>query len=75
MGINLEPRMTSHLWETKATKNENSQNLGWCPDDEKPKKQTNKLRQNLGLHPNDGKPNELIMNIDRTQVGILMMRN
>ena len=32
-------------------------NLGWCPNDEKPKQQTIKFRQNPGWHPNDEKSN------------------
>ena len=31
------------------------QNLGWCPNNEKPKDETIKLRQNLGWCPNDEK--------------------
>ena len=34
------------------------QNLGWSPNDEKSKKQMNKLIYNLGQHLNDGKPME-----------------
>ena len=35
-------------------KNKHRQNLGWCPNDETLKEQTNKLRG----HPNDDKPKE-----------------
>ena len=35
-------------------KNKHRQNLGWCPNNEKLKEQTNKLRG----HPNDDKPKE-----------------
>ena len=36
---------------------EKTQNLGWCPSDEKPKEQTIKLKQNLGWSPIDEIPN------------------
>ena len=35
--------------------NTQRQKLGWRPNDEKPKEQTNKVRQNLGWRPNDEK--------------------
>ena len=37
---------------------EKTQNLGWCPSDEKPKEQTIKLKQNLGWSPIDEIPNK-----------------
>ena len=47
----MRPRMASQWWETKGTKNKQRENLGWGPNDEKSKEQTNKLSVDLPFCP------------------------
>ena len=60
-------------------KNKLRQNQGWCPNDEKPNKQTIQLQCDLGWCPNDEKANEekrkeQRINLNRTQDGVQMKR-
>ena len=50
------------------------QNIGWSPNNEKPKQQT-MFRQNLVMHSNDKKRNEQIINRDRTYDSVQIMIN
>ena len=59
---NLEPRMAFQWWETKWAKNKLRDNIGCCPNDEKPMEK--KLRLSLRWCPNDDKPHEQMIKLN-----------
>ena len=54
----VEPMISFQIWETNWTKNNLRKNIGWHPNDEKPKWTKNKLRLNIVRWHNDEKSKE-----------------
>ena len=72
---NLEPRMAFQWWETKWAKNKLRENIGCCPNDEKPMEK----RKNLDW-VQDGVPMMINhtnkwLSLNRTYDDVSMMRN